>query len=469
MPTKNKTETVCDSTETQGMRTSAASLKKRLKISIIVISLPLFLLAGAGLFFFHKTTSAFYMSIEGIVTEVAPVTELKGKIQQTVLPFNRFINSYQLDDKTKFLQLSHTIKKSLATAIQFDWQDHSLSNDIYRSAYLNWRNAQRIANKIFSEVDQQKSYISYHLLQDFYQYVIKTTLALDKLHLAMQDRVNIRFQKAKELQLNTLIIVSLIFLLIYIITLGSFIFLHRSIIRPLNELELWSHNFSQSKINAPIQLKSYQEFEFIAATYNKLCQMLQDDKAALEQFNQKDELTKIYNHRVFLQRLKTEHIRHQHYYSPYTIMLIDVDHMRAINQNYGEHIGDLSLIQITKILKSAIYPTDVLCRYESDCFALILPEVYEQGANITAEHIRNTISEHVFKINEFKFGITVSIGFTMVQKSQPLRNELQCVDFAVQQAKQAGRNQVRYCAPEKNKAETYKLKYFKESDLKFID
>jgi len=434
-----------------------------------MISLPLFLLAGSFLFFFQKTTSAFNMSVESIVTEVVPVTELKGKIQQTVLPFNRYINSYQLDDKTQFLQLSSSIKKSLATAIQFGQQNHSLTNDIYRSAYLNWRNAQRIADKIFSEVAQQKSYISYHLLQDFYQYVIKTTLALDKLHLAMQDRVNIRFQKAKELKLNTLIMVGFIFLLIYCVTLISFILLHRSIIKPINELKLWANNFSRSKINSPIQLKSYQEFEFIAATYNKLCQMLQDNQTILEQFNQKDELTQIYNHRIFLERLKIEHIRHQHYYSPYTIMLIDVDHMGAINQNYGEHIGDLSLIHITKILEAAIYPTDVLCRYDSDCFALILPEVSEHGANITAEHIRNTISEHVFKINEFKFGITVSIGFTMVQKSQPLKIDLKCVDFALQQAKLAGRNQVHYCASEPNKAEDCKLKYFKESALKLLD
>jgi len=434
-----------------------------------MISLPLFLLAGIGLFFFQKTTSAFNMAIEGIVTEVIPVTELKGNIQQTVLPFNRFINSYQLDDKTKFLQLSRSIKKSLATAIQFGQPNHSLNNDIYRSAYLNWRNAQRIANKIFNEIDQQKSYISYHLLQNFYQDVIKTTLALDKLHLAMQDQVNIRFQKAQELKVDTLILISFIFLLIYIITLSSFIFLHRSITRPIQQLELWGNNFSRSKINKPLQLKSYQEFEFIAATYNKLCQMLQDDQAVLEQFNQKDELTQLNNRRVFLQRLKTEHIRHQHYYSPFTIMLIDIDHMTSINQNYGKHIGDLSLIEITKILENALYPTDVLCRYEADCFVIILPEVDKQGANITAEHTRNSISEHVFKIKDFKFGITVSIGFTTVQKNQPLRIDLQCLDYALQQAKQSGRNQVHYCSSEKSRSENFKLKYIKESDLKLLD
>jgi len=467
MTIKNKSKAPCYSTETPDLSTEL--LKKRLKISAIMISLPFFLLAAIGLFYFQKTTNAFTMSIESIVTEVVPVTELKGKIQQTVLPFNRFINSYQLDDKTKFLQLSSTIKKSLATAIQFGRQNHSLSNDIYRSAYLNWRNSQRIANKIFSEVEQQKSYISYHLLQDFYQYVLKTTLALDKLHLAMQDRVNIHFQKAQEQKVGTLILIGYIFLLIYSLTLGSFIFLHRSITTPINQLVSWGNNFSRSKINKPLLLKSYQEFEFIATTYNELCQMLQDDQAVLEQFNQKDELTQLNNRRIFLQSLKTEHIRHQHYYCPFTIMLIDIDHMTAINQNYGKHIGDLSIIQISKLLENALYPTDVLCRYEADRFVIILPEVDKQGANITAEHTRNSISEHVFKIKDFKFGITVSIGFTTVQKSQPLRNELQCLDFSLQQAKQSGRNQVQYCSSEQNRPDNFKLKYIKESDLKLLD
>jgi len=450
---------------------SSVSLKGRLKISIILITLPLFLLAGIGLFFFQKSTNAFNVAIEGIVKDAVPVTELKDKIQQTVVPFNHFINRYQLDDKTKFLQLSSDIKKTLANSIKFEQKNHSLTNDIYRSAYLKWRNAERIAHKIFDEVDRKKTYISYYLLQDFYQYVIETTLALDKLHLAMQDRVNIRFQKAKELRINTLILSSFIFLLIYIITIISTLVLHRSIIKPITILELWANNFSRSKNYQRLDLKSYKEFEFIASTYNKLCQMLSDDQAVLEQINQKDELTQLNNRHAFWESLKTEHIRHQCYNRPYTIMLINIDHISSINENYSRHIGDLSLIQISKILEESIHNTDILSRYDGDSFVIILPEIDKHEANITAEQILVSISEHVFKINEFKFGITVSIGLSFVQGTQSLHKNLECVDFSLQQAKLSGRNQIHFYTLEQVQVHThnFKLKYFKESDLKLLD
>jgi len=448
---------------------SAPSLKNRLKISIIMIVLPLFLLAAIGFFFFQKSTSAFNIAIDGIVTDVIPVTELKDKIQQTVIPFNDFLETHQLDDKTKFLQLSNDIKESLANPIQFQEQNHSLANDIYRSAYLNWRNAHRIANKIFYEIDNQTVHISHRHLQDFYQYVIETTLALDKLHLAMQDIVKIRAQKAKSLKFDALIFISLVFLFVYAATLATIIFLNRSIMNPITTLEQWALSFSRGETNIkPLKLNSYREFEFIAATYTQLSKMLQDDQAILEQLSQKDELTQLNNRRSFLDHLKTEHVRHQRYNSQYSLIFIDVDHLGAVNQNYGEHICDLTLIQISKMLEDAIRPTDFLSRYDSDEFVIILPEVNEHGANITAERIRNSISEYVFKINEFKFGVTVSIGFSNIQQDQSLSESLQCVDFALQQAKLAGKNQVQYCQSKQFQTENFKVNYFKESDLNLL-
>lgn len=449
---------------------SAPSLKNRLKISILVIILPFFLLAGIGFFFFQKSTNAFNIAIEGIVIDVIPVTELKDKIQQTVIPFNHFLDNHQLDNKTRFLQLSNEIKKALVNPIRFEQENHSLANDIYRSAYLNWRNAHRVANKIFNDIENKKPYISQQLLQDFYQYIIETTLALDKLHLAMQDRAKLRFQKAKDLKLDTLILISFVFLLVYITALGTIIFLNRSIMNPIEKLERWALHFSRNKTNNPsLQLHSYREFEFIATTYAKLFKMLQDDQAVLEQLSQKDELTQLNNRRSFLNHLKTEHIRHQRYNTQYSLIYIDVDHMSAVNQNYGEHVCDLTLIQISKMLEDAIRPTDFLSRYNSDEFIIILPEVDEHGANITAERIRNSISEYVFKINEFKFGVTVSIGLSSIQENQSLSMNLKYIDCALQQAKIAGKNQVRNCNIEQFDPLKFHLKYFKKSDLMLLN
>ncbi len=445
---------------------TAPSLKNRLQISIIVIVLPLFLLAGTGFFFFQKTTNAFNLAIEGVVSDVIPVTELKDKIQQTVIPFNQYLKNRHIDDKSEFLQLSNEIKKALVSPIKLEQQNHSLANDIYRSAYLNWRNAHRIATKIFLEIDQDTPHISHQLLQDFYQYVIETTLELDKLHLAMQNRVKIRFQKAKALKFDALLLISFVFLLVYITTLSTIIFLNRSIMNPIHKLEQWAQSFSREKESKPLKLHSYREFEFIASTYNKLSQLLHDDKSILERLTQKDDLTQLNNRRSFINHLQDEHNRHQRYDTCYSLMLIDVDHMSSVSQNYGEHACDLTLIQVSKMLEGAIRPTDVLCRYGSDEFIIILPEVEVHGANTTAERIRNTISEYVFRISQFKFGITVSIGVSLIQENHSLSEVLNCVDYALQQAKLAGRNQVQFCDPDHLSAVKFQEKYLKEADLK---
>jgi len=116
------------------------------------------------------------------------------------------------------------------------------------------------------------------------------------------------------------------------------------------------------------------------------------------------------------------------------------------------------------MLEDAIRPTDFIARYGSDEFVIILPEVEAHGANNTAERIRNSISEHVFKVNEFKFGITVSIGISLIQENITLKEILNCADYALQKSKAAGRNQVQFGDLESLKTSQFKEKYLRESD-----
>jgi diguanylate cyclase (GGDEF)-like protein len=443
---------------------TAPSLKNRLKISIILIILPLIILAAIGFFFFQKSTQAFNVAIEEIVSDVIPVTELKDKIQNTVIPFNRYLENHEIDEKEKFIRLSNEIKQALVDPIKLKQKNHSLSNDIYRTAYMSWRNAHRVAMKIF-EQEQNRRRISHQLLQGYYQYVIETTLALDTLHLAMQDRVKIRFQKAKALKLDALLLISFVALMVYITTVSTVIFLNRSIVNPISKLENWASTFSRKADVEPLELNSYREFEYIASTYNKLAQMLKDDQAILEELSLKDDLTELANKRYIIDRIKDEHNRHLRYNTRYSLMLIDIDHLGSINQNYGEQVCETTLVQIARMLEDAIRPTDLLARYGKDEFVILLPEVEFHGANITAERIRNSIAEYVFKVDDFKFGVTVSIGYSIVHENQQLSSLLKCIDSALQQAKLAGRNQVQFCDQEALKSIKFKSKYFLDQDF----
>ncbi len=445
--------------------TKKPSLQNRLRISIALIILPLFLLAGMGFFMFLKTIEAFNLAVEDVVFEIIPVTELKNKIQQSVKPFDLYLQNHTPYEKENFIALSNEIKQALKEPINLEQQSHALVNDIYRSAYLEWLNAHRMAIKIFNNHESNNTLFTHKQLRVFYQHVISTTLALDKLQLVMQQNVRRHYQQARELKVQVLLLISIVFVIVYIITLLTTIFLKRSIINPISKLERWTSDYSRSKPTEHLSIDSYREFEHLANTFNKLADMLSDDQEILEQLIQKDELTQIHNKRSFISRLLDEHNRHKRYNSSYSLMLVDVDHLKSVNQNYNYHVGDLTLIEISRIIESSIRPTDFLARYEGDQFILILPEVEADGANITAERVLNAVSEYVFRVNDFKYGTTVSIGYSVIEKDQTLSELIQCVDFSLQKAKHQGRNQA-YRYKHMNIPFTeFKRKYLKDLDL----
>ncbi len=449
----------------QNQNRTAPLLKNHLKISFIAVVLPLVFLSISGFFFFQKLSNAFDIAIDDIASNIVPITQIKDKVQLSIIAFNRYLENFEPDEINQFIKYSGEIKLFLTDTIKLGNEDNSLTNDLYRTAYLSWRKVNRISLKIMAKVESNTPSIPHQLLHDFYQNIIATTLILDQLHLNMQDRTKINFHKTKQLESQLFLFLGLFLVLVYLATLISIIYLNNSIIKPINLLDKWISERSATSKLKPLELNSYREFERIAENYIKLSKIIRDKDLFLEELTQKDNLTKLYNKRYFIKRLVDEHHRHQRYHTNYCLMLIDVDHLGSVNRSYGEAVCELTLIQIAQLLEEAIRPTDFLAHYESDRFIIILPEVELHGSNMTAERIINSVSETVFNINEFKFGITVSIGFSFAQEELSLSDVLQCVDYSLQQAKLSGRNQAQYCESTKELPFKFKAKYLIDKDF----
>ena len=440
-------------------------LKNHLKISFIAVVFPLMFLSISAFFFFQKLSNAFDIAIDDLISDVIPITQIKDKVQLSIIAFDRYLENFEDDEKNQFIKYSDEIKLFLTDTIKLGNEDNSLTNDLYRTAYLSWRKVNRTAFKIITKIDINKRSIPHQLTHKFYQNIIATTLILDQLHLNMQDRIKINFHQTKQLESQLFLFLSLFFILIYLAALASIIYLNKSILKPINLLENWVSKHSEISRIKPLELNSYREFELIAENYMKFSKIIRDKELFLEDLTQKDSLTKLYNKRYFIKRLVDEHHRHQRYHTNYCLMLIDVDHLSSVNRSYGEAVCELTLIKIAQLLDEAIRPTDFLAHYESDRFIIILPEVELHGSNMTAERIINSISETVFNINEFKFGITVSIGFSFAQEELSLSDVLQCVDNSLQQAKLSGRNQAQYCETTKELPFKFKAKYLIDKDF----
>lgn len=172
-------------------------------------------------------------------------------------------------------------------------------------------------------------------------------------------------------------------------------------------------------------------------------------EAELQQMARIDELTTLYNRRYLLERLAQEMLRARRYGSPLSLLMLDVDHFKRINDTYGHLVGDTVLATIATVLRRTIRATDIPGRYGGEEFCLILTETKLDGAQLMAERLRERIAAEVLPLAEgAALQVTCSIGAALLPSNltRPL-DFLELADRALYQAKATGRNRVVVAIP----------------------
>ncbi len=150
-----------------------------------------------------------------------------------------------------------------------------------------------------------------------------------------------------------------------------------------------------------------------------------------------DPLTKVFNRTHFMERLNY-HVDLAHRSGhPLSLLFIDIDHFKDINDTLGHQTGDKILIQFASFIKSSIRSSDILFRFGGEEFVVIAPECELECAKKLAEKLQQTI-----ETKEFIFKLTVSIGVAQLQESEETGELIKRSDDAMYQAKQSGRNRV---------------------------
>ncbi len=176
----------------------------------------------------------------------------------------------------------------------------------------------------------------------------------------------------------------------------------------------------------------------ISIGYRSIMQNISDRKLA-EELSVTDTLTKIYN-RLYLDRiLELELQRSQRYRTSLSIILLDIDNFKSVNDIYGHQVGDKVLQEISQILKINIRKTDTLGRWGGEEFLLILPNTDKNVAIILAEKIRHAIESYKFSVVKRKTG---SFGVSSCKKDDTSDSLINRADEALYKAKASGRNVV---------------------------
>ena len=156
-----------------------------------------------------------------------------------------------------------------------------------------------------------------------------------------------------------------------------------------------------------------------------------------------DELTGLYNRRTLFQALETERSRSVRYRRPLSVAMIDLDHFKRINEEYGHTGGDDVLREFGARLIEWLRTMDIACRYGGEEFCAILPETNLEGGLVAAQRIRRLVESHTFTIGTTQARLTVSIGVSgWSPPADDVPDLLNEADIALLEAKRSGRNRI---------------------------
>jgi diguanylate cyclase (GGDEF)-like protein len=157
-----------------------------------------------------------------------------------------------------------------------------------------------------------------------------------------------------------------------------------------------------------------------------------------------DALTGLYNRRYFEERLKVETQRSFSYRIPLSLIMVDIDHFKRVNDTLGHPEGDMILRKIASLLTASVRKNDVVARYGGEEFILILPEAGIEASSMIAERIRLSVESTLFDVGKAQSHVSVSLGISNFPDHQATSGGelIKMADQALYEAKRKGRNRV---------------------------
>ena len=176
------------------------------------------------------------------------------------------------------------------------------------------------------------------------------------------------------------------------------------------------------------------------ATHKKELEKANTDLAVL---SQTDGLTQLFNRNHWQKCLEKEFKRYIRNHHTSTLVMLDIDKFKVVNDNYGHKVGDDVIKHLAKVIREQVRETDITGRYGGEEFVILLADTHTNDALIFTERLRKIVEESVFIYNDIEIKYTISIGIAEVLPTyKSVTQWLENVDNTLYESKNNGRNRV---------------------------
>jgi len=186
-----------------------------------------------------------------------------------------------------------------------------------------------------------------------------------------------------------------------------------------------------------------------ALTIGRLLSELEEKNRELQELAYYDPLTGLPNRRFFFEHASLIFEEVKRYEKPLSLLVMDIDHFKKINDTYGHDVGDLVLKTFAGVLRGIVRQSDICARFGGEEFVVLLPNTDLEGAKVLAERIRTAVAKNMVEHGSIVIVFTVSIGISQYRKGMQSIDELiKEADIALYRAKEGGRNRVEVFIPD---------------------
>jgi diguanylate cyclase (GGDEF)-like protein len=310
---------------------------------------------------------------------------------------------------------------------------------------------QKVLNYYFSGNDQQVRVDRFPIIHH------DQTIGYLVLGISLR-RLNQQFESAlkKQLLLSSLII--------FVLSLGIYMVFRFNVLRPIHKLEEGAVRVKEGNYDHPIEVHSSDEFGALEDSFNAMMEEVRKDRRLLNYQANFDSLTGLPNRLMAMEQLRAEISRATREHTRFSMLFIDLDNFKTVNDTMGHQFGDALLVEISRRLKRELRESDTLARLGGDEFLVLLPKA-ETAAEV--EHVgRRLIAaiEKLIKLDSREVFIHCSVGVAFFPTDGETTQALMAnADNAMYQAKRSKEESICFFAPEMNEA--VKERLILEQDL----
>lgn len=203
-------------------------------------------------------------------------------------------------------------------------------------------------------------------------------------------------------------------------------------------------NGANDFLNKPVDSLELQARVKVHHRLARIIRELEESKKALAELATTDSLTKLKNRRLFYTQAGQNLASCRRYGKDISLLLLDIDHFKKVNDTFGHHAGDEVLVKVAELLTQMVRDVDTVARFGGEEFAVLLPDTNRLGAAVLGERIRVAIEREPINVDGRRIPVTISIGIATLaaEDVETIDQILKIADQRLYLAKNGGRNRI---------------------------